>query len=261
VLGFEPPTPMVYEWFTLNGEPLSSSSGHLITVPDVLAMLEPEVLRYFFTKNPTTARDFDISRLDQLVDEFDRFERIAFGAHAVGGVDDAERQRTERVYPLVVGDADEKPVRISYTFAAVLGMTDDAELREAMARREGHIPEDAPEWAVEDALSRVERARTWAERVDNAYNYRLKADHPDVAFDDDIETALDELADFIEQGHAGEAVQGEIFETARRHDLDPSELFTAGYRLFFGTEQGPKLGPFLTDLDREFVVRRLRRAE
>ncbi|EMA52266.1 lysyl-tRNA ligase [Halococcus thailandensis JCM 13552] len=84
-------------------------------------------------------------------------------------------------------------------------------------------------------------------------------DLPDAEFDDDTGRALDELADVVEAGHGGEAIQSEIFETAREHDLDPGDLFTAGYRLFFDTDQGPKLGPFLAELDREFVVRRLRR--
>jgi lysyl-tRNA synthetase class 1 len=37
------------------------------------------------------------------------------------------------------------------------------------------------------------------------------------------------------------------------------DFFAAGYRLFFDDEEGPKLGPFLARLDREFVVARLRR--
>ena len=262
LLDFEPPTPMVYEWFTLNGEPLSSSSGHIVTVAEILELLEREVLHYYFTKNPAKARDFDVSRLDQLVDEFDRFEGLAFGESVIGDEEkiEEERARTERVYPLVVDEMpDERPIRLPYTFAAVLGMTDDRELREGMARRENHIPDEAPEAAVESALDRVNRAQQWAERTDNAYNYRLATDRPAVDLDSDTENALDELADFVAAGHAGEAIQSEIFETARDHDLDPSSLFSAGYRLFFDTEQGPKLGPFLAELDREFVVRRLRR--
>jgi lysyl-tRNA synthetase class 1 len=260
LLDFAPPTPMVYEWFTLNGEPLSSSSGHIITVPEILVLLEREVLHYYFTKNPARARDFDVSQLDQLVDEFDRFEGLAFGVSTIGSDDEEGRARAERVYPLVVdATPEERPVRLPYTFAAVLGMVDDPEQRERMARRENHIPEDASEAAVESALERVNRARRWAKRVDNAYNYRLATDLPDVGFDSATVTALDELAEFVEAGHDGEEIQSEVFETARAHDIDPADLFTAGYRLFFDTEQGPKLGPFLAELDREFVVRRLRR--
>ncbi|MGM0388299.1 MAG: lysine--tRNA ligase, partial [Natrinema limicola] len=62
VLEIEPPVPMVYEWFTLEGEPFSSSAGNVILVSDVLELLEPEVLRYFFAKDPSKARDFSIER-------------------------------------------------------------------------------------------------------------------------------------------------------------------------------------------------------
>jgi lysyl-tRNA synthetase class 1 len=106
----------------------------------------------------------------------------------------------------------------------------------------------------------VPLARTWAERTDNEYNYELAESLPDVEFGADVETALDDLAAFVEREDPdGEALQGEIYETARRHGVDVGTLFTAGYRLFLGTDEGPRLGPFLAALDREFVLRRLRR--
>jgi lysyl-tRNA synthetase class 1 len=255
VLGEEPPVPMIYEWFTLNGRALSSSEGNVVTVPEVLELLEPEVLRYFFALDPNKARDFDVSRLDQLVDDFDRFERAFYD-----DVGDEELSRfANRAYPFVVDEVREERIRLPYTFAAVLGMVDDRELRLQMARNEGHIPADAPEHVVDEALARVEKARAWAERCDNAYNYRLQTDLPDVTLDEDERAALDALADFVENGHDGEAIQGEIYETAREHDLEVGELFEAGYRLFFDQPQGPRLGEFMGELDREFVVRRLRR--
>ena len=260
VFGFEPPVPMVYEWFTLDGEALSSSSGNVVTVQEVLELLEVEVLRYFFTKNPKKQRDFDVASLDRLVDEFDRFERVYYGTEP-DTVDDLERRRAERAYPMVVDAvADDPPVRIPYTFAAVLGMTDDRDLRVAMARRSGHLPEDAADEAVDAALQRVERARSWAERTDNEFNYRLAEELPDVDLDPDVEAALDELADYIEAASPdGDALQGEIYETAKAGDLSTGDLFEAGYRLFLEEPQGPRLGPFLAALDDAFVVRRLRR--
>jgi lysyl-tRNA synthetase class 1 len=139
-------------------------------------------------------------------------------------------------------------------------MTDDPALREEIARREGHIPEDAPGWVVEAALARVERAREWARRTGNEFDYELKrAEMPEADFDPGTEQALAELAEFVAAGHDGEEIQGEIYETAKRHDIDIGDFFAAGYRLFFDDEEGPKLGPFLARLDREFVVARLRR--
>ena len=259
VFGDEPPVPMVYEWFTLNGEPFSSSAGNVVLASELLDLIERPVLRYFFAKDPKRARDFDIPGLDRLVDEFDRVERLHFGE---ADAPDLERRRAERAYPFCVDEVRPERVRIPYTFAAVLGMTDDPALRETMARRSGHIPEDAPEWAVEDALDRVPLARNWAVRTDNEYNYRLAEDRPDVSFDADTEAALAALADFIEQEAPDEeALQGEIYETARDNGVEVGDFFTAGYQLFLNENQGPRLGPFLAALDREFVVDRLRLAD
>ena len=257
VLDIEPPVPMVYEWFTLDGEPLSSSSGNVVTVDEALDILEPEVLAYFFTKDPRKQRDFSVENVDQLVGEFDRFEAAYFGE---AEADEDERALAERAYPMVVDEVREERLRIPYTFAAVLGMTDDPDLREQIARKEGHIPDDAPEWAVEEALARVERARNWARQTGNEFDYELKrTEMPDVEFDADTEAALDDLADFVAEGHDGEAIQGEIYETARRHDVEVSDFFAAGYRLLFDDTEGPQLGTFMGKLDREFVVERLRR--
>ena len=255
VLEVEPPVPMTYEWFTLNGEALSSSSGNVITVPEILELLEPAVLRYFFALDPRRARDLDVSVLDQLVDDFDRFERAYFGE-----VDDESVSAfAERAYPYVVSESREDRVRLPYTFAAVLGMTDDRDLRIEMARNEGYVDDDTPEWAIEAALERVDRARAWAERMDNAYNYRLQETLPAVEFDDDTAAALDELADFVAAGNDGAAIQEEIYETARRHGIEVPAFFETGYRLFFDKPEGPRLGEFLGELDAEFVERRLRR--
>ena len=278
VLGIDPPVPMVYEWFTLDGEAFSSSAGNVILLSEVLELVELEVVHYFFAKDPSKARDFSVDRLDQLVDEFDRFERLYFEEATPADEDSAAF--ADRVYPLVVeptlarvfdteGPTETVPaparfegrIRLPYTFAAVLGMTDDRDLREEIARKEGHIPEDAPEWAVDHALARVERARNWARRTGNEFDYELaRTTLPAHEFDDATSAALDELADYVaERDPDPEALQGEIYETAKRHDVPVGDFFGAGYRLFFDQEQGPKLGPFLAKLDREFVIERLRR--
>ncbi len=257
VFDFEPPVPMVYEWFTLNGDALSSSAGNIITVDEVLELLEVEVLRYFFTKNPKKQRDFDVGDLDRLVDEFDRFERIYFGDIEA---DADERELAERAYPMLAADDGGRPIRIPYTFAAVLGMTDDRELRVQMAQRSGHLPAGADDTQIDAALERVEKARAWAVRTDNEFNYRLTETLPDVGFDSTTEAALEELAEFIERESPDEeTLQEEIYEAARRNDVPVGEFFEAGYRLFLEESEGPRLGPFLAALDESFVVDRLRR--
>ena len=260
VFDISPPVPMVYEWFTLEEEAFSSSSGHVVMVSEVLELIEPEVLRYFFSKDPSRSRDFSIERLDQLVDEFDRLEAIYFDE--VEDVHEEEVPRAKRVYPFLVDEVRSDRIRIPYRFAAVLGMTDDRDRREAIARKEGHLPADASAETIERTLTRVERARRWARRTDNEYNYQLKRDDlPAIDLDEATAAALDDVADVAEAGSNGSELQTAIFEAARTHDISPGELFEAGYRLFLDRSDGPKLGPFLASLDRDFVVDRLRRNE
>ena len=257
ILDIEPPVPFVYEWFTFEGEPFSSSAGHVVLVSDALRFVEPPVLRYFYARDPSRARDFSIERIDALVDAFDRLEAIALGRE---DADDSARARAERLYPFLVDEVDPDRIRIPYRFAAVLGMTDDPDMRIEIAKKEGHIPVDAPADAVERAMERVDLARTWARETDNEYNYELeRAAVPTVDIDPSTGAALDAVADVVEAGGDGDDIQAAIFDAARQHDLEPAEVFQAGYTLFLGRRDGPQLGPFLATLDREFVVARLRR--
>ncbi len=253
----DPPVPMAYEWFTLEEKPFSSSDGHVVLVQDVLDLVEPEVLRYFFAKDPTRARDFSIERIDQLVGEFDRLEELYFDQRTA---DTAQQAFADRVYPLLVDEVRPDRVRIPYTFAAVLGMTDNEEMWRDIAMRESHLSPEMDQEVIDTALERVPRARRWARRVDNEYNYDLKRSAmPTVDLDAATATALDEIADFIEECDDPEEIQGEIYAAARRHDIDVGEFFATGYQLFFDKEEGPQLGPFLAQLDTAFVVQRLRR--
>ncbi len=261
VFEFDPPVPMVYEWFTVDGEALSSSTGNIVTVDEVLKYLEVEVLRFFFTKNPNKQRDFSIETLDRLVDEFDAYEDVYYEGE---GENEIDRQRAERVYPMVVTDtpSETQPIRIPYTFAAVLGMTDNRDLQIQMAHRSGHLPADAAKSKIEIALQRVDKARAWAVQTDNEFNYRLAVSLPEVDFDPAVSAALDELAAVVETEQPdSDTLQEAIYEIASAREIDVGEFFQAGYRLFLDEAQGPRLGPFLAALDREFVIRRLRREE
>lgn len=257
ILDTVPPIPMVYEWFTVNDESLSSSTGNILTVTELLTLLEPAVIRYFFALDPRRARDLDLENLDQLVDDFDRFERAYFD----GVNDESINEFAEQAYPYVVENIDSERVRLPYTFAAVLGMTDDRSLQIEMARNEGHIDAETPEWAVTDALNRIEKARIWAERMDNTYNYQLQETQPAIDIDPTSDTAkaLDTLAEVVAEGSDGEEIQEAIFDIARDYDIPVGEFFEVGYQLFFDQSAGPRLGKFLGELDAEFVVQRLRR--
>ena len=255
IYGTGVPVPMVYEWFTLDGAPMSSSAGTVVTVDELLEMIEPAVFRYFFALSPQRARDLQLERLDQLVDAFDRFEAAYFEPSGDAALD----AFAAAAYPHVVETVDPDVIRLPYTFAAVLGMTDDVELRREMARSQGYIDESTDPGRIDRAMRRVEHARRWAQRMGNAYDYRLQPELPEVQLEPAVEAALEAVATVVDAGGDGEAIQTALYDAARAHDVEVSSLFAAGYELFFGQPQGPRLGEFLGELDAAFVAARLRR--
>lgn len=257
LLKIEPPEPLVYEFFLVDGSKMSASEGNIYTVNDLLGYIEPEVLKYFFAKDPSKQRDFQVKELDHLVNEFDRIEAIHFGREEAA--DERERVYADRVYPMLVDD-DRERVRPPYTFAAMVGVSESEEAIVDVLVRSGHLPENHSKQQRQDALGRVELARNWARSLDNEYYLEVLDKPPDLELDGDIMHGLRELADYVEEGHTDDEIQSKIFETARRHDVPVGEFFRVGYRLFLGEDSGPKLGPLIAALDRDFVVERLRNA-
>ncbi|MDY6764937.1 MAG: lysine--tRNA ligase [Halobacteria archaeon] len=257
IFNHEPPEHLVYEFFLVDGAKMSASKGNIYTVDEMLEMLEPEVFKYFFSLDPSKQRDFSLEGLEHLVNEFDRIESIHLGKQEPA--DEKEKLYAQRVYPMLVSEVRDR-VRVPYTFAAMVGVAKDTDAITSVLQRSGHLPQDPTEQQVEDALRRVELARNWARRLDNQYYVKVLEDPPEIEFDPETREGFEELADFIEEGHSAEEIQSKIFETARERDIDVGDFFSAGYRLFLGQDSGPKLGPLLAALDRDFVVERLRSA-
>jgi len=59
----------------------------------------------------------------------------------------------------------------------------------------------------------------------------------------------------------GKALHTFIHEVKEESGLSPKEFFSAIYTAFLGKESGPKVGWFLSTLEKDFVVKRLRYLE
>lgn len=269
IFEIEPPVPMVYEWFTLGGKALSSSKGNIVTVRDMFELVEPEIVRYFFAKNPNKQRDLDLEKIDVLVDEFDGFEQTYYKEN----VQKTAQVVPSSIYPIIIRETMKEQVgkedleefklrrRIPYRFAAVLGMTNDIDLQIGMATRRKLIELEMSDWATSLAIGRVQKGRKWAEIHQNEYNYKILGEVPDIDIDGNMDRALEELACFVEEGHMGTEMQEKIYEIAKSNGIELGQFFKVNYKLFFSQDRGPRLGPLLASLDQEFVVRRLRREE
>jgi lysyl-tRNA synthetase class 1 len=117
-----------------------------------------------------------------------------------------------------------------------------------------------------ELAERAEYAKKWIEEcAPEKFVFKLQDSLPEAAqnLSDAQKAALTELAVYIEKRAAmpsGEEIQHRLHEIKESAGIAPSELFGALYLSFLGKSFGPKVGWFLSVLDKDFVVKRLQEA-
>ena len=81
--GFSAPVTFPYDFLSIKGRggKISSSSGEVVSLREMLEIYQPEVVRYLFAStrpNTEFAISFDLDVI-KIYEDYDRCERIAFG--------------------------------------------------------------------------------------------------------------------------------------------------------------------------------------
>lgn len=249
VFGFEPPVPLVYEFFLVDGQKMSSRLGNAYTLHDLSKIMEPEVIRYIYTKRPIAHRDVAIKSLPKFVDEFDRFERSVFEGKA-----QTEILRTYRF--LFERPPTEKPYRVPYSVAAYIVQFYPPE--EAFNRMvsSGMVPSDLDERNSASVMNRLRLASNWV-KLFAGEEYKVVLRQPPAKVDDPrIKRAFEYVSSvYSEKEMDGDALQNLLYEAAKKFGVPTQRFFEKGYEITIGKRTGPRLGPFLATLDKGYVVK------
>jgi len=112
---------------------------------------------------------------------------------------------------------------------------------------------------------RVVYAKKWLNGyADEKFIFALQDTLPEAAaaITTEQKSALVLFADKLEgvDSTDGQAIHALTHDIKEESGLSPKEFFTALYLAFLGKESGPKVGWFLSTLDKDFVLTRLREA-
>ena len=288
VFGRDPPPRHVYEWIQLKGKgAMSSSKGIVVSGKNMLKITPPEVLRYLIAStNIAKHIDFDPGLgILNLVDEFDKLE----AAYFAGDLSPDEQRVYELSSPdyifhdmssLTLDDikADERTPPPSVGVPGEVSRKEESSLSLSIPYR--HLVTVYQVGRSFDAalsiLLRTENRSSFSEEEKIHLLHRLacvknwlKVFAPDtVKFDIVLEPPAAELpeeeAGFLERllhqfnsiSWNGEDIHRAIYETATEV-LNPKKAFQLLYKVFLDQKQGPRLGYFLSSLERKFVITRL----
>jgi len=261
VYGAQPPVSFQYDFIGIKGRggKISSSTGEVVSLRDVLEIYQPEVIRYLFAgtrPNSEFAISFDLDVIKNYED-YDRTERIYFGEESVS---EKRVEKERRVYELsqVDGVPERMPFQMSFrhlcSIVQIHGGDADRVL-EALADESDGAP-------VEHLRARVRCAWSWTQTyAPESYRFRLKepADEPVLIGEAErvvLTRFRQELAARFE--NLEEKTLSElIYTVANEHGMEPKQFFQLLYRVLIGKERGPRLAGFLLNIGRQRVLARL----
>lgn len=262
IFGIEPPHPIPYEFIQLKGEgQMHKSTGTAVTGIEALKMTPAEVLNFIILRyNPDRHIDYDpgIGILDA-VDEYDRIERFYFE----GGANEKE-QDLLRAYELSQPDhlREDLPLQVPYRhLVSVVQIDDDFDAILNILKRTEHI-EEVDEEDVEHLRDRVKCVKFWLENFAPDYvKFTVSTGELTMDIDDTQRDFLDRLLpQFSSIEWDGDRIHNTVYECARSVDLKPRRAFQTLYKIFINRESGPRMGYFLSTLERDFVQERLEKA-
>ncbi|MFX0107512.1 MAG: lysine--tRNA ligase [Candidatus Hodarchaeota archaeon] len=268
VFGWEGPVKVPFEWVGIGGRDMATSEGIVFIPKDWLKIAPPELFRYLMLKTGITrAYDIRTERIPDMVDEYDRFERIYYGLEEAS---EEQSEITQLLYPLCQsGNVSKEYVpKLPFKFSVItsqmegiLGTQTILERCELVLKKQYRI-EEVPAAARELIPTRLRRAKNWALEYGSERN---KVEIPDSVPKEIKETLTDNdrafLTNFVEilKGDPldDEELQSKIFETARSVGLKDKRAFVVLYRILISRKSGPRLGGFLNLLGNEWVLERI----
>lgn len=253
------PVAVPYEFINSVGETkkMSKSAGNVVTLVDALDVMPAEILRYFIIRNkPSKTLIFDSGvGLYTLIDEFSKVEEaVANGqdhefAHAYAAASSISSERTiaripfnhlVSVFQTARGDEDQILTLLARTgYEKVVTDQRDVLIREIPYVKNwlAKYAPDSVKFEVQDELTRVELS-------------------------DGQKSFSTILANNLEGAGEldGPQMHQVIYAAKEEADIKPGEAFQALYRLILGKDSGPKAGYFLSSLDRDWLIKRLRQS-
>jgi lysyl-tRNA synthetase class 1 len=258
VYGFEAPTSFQYDFIGIKGGAgkISSSSGEVVSLRDVLQVYQPEVVRFLFASSrPNTefAISFDLDVL-KIYEDYDRCERVFFAAEQAPENRAAREKRTYELSQVREVPAS-LPTQVGFRHLCNLVCIWEGDPDKVLASLDLHTP------TKDQAKVRTRAVCAWnwvRNYAPESFRFRLRpAGSQPLDFGQRERKALRLLAEEVREklaGHDEKSLAEAIYRIAAEAGMDSKEFFKTVYRALIEKEQGPRLAGFLLILGRERVL-------
>lgn len=258
-----PPVYLQYDFVSIKGGggKMSSSSGEVVTVNDVLDIYEPEMIRWIFASYKSNV-DFSVSfDLDVIknYEDFDRMERMAYGLEKAN---DKKLAMAKRVYELSqIEDLPEScPFQPSFRHLCNLLQINDGDLIATKKNYKDEIKTKRDERRFEQ---RAKCALFWIENyAPEDFKFQIHKSNVAVEMEDKQKEFIVKLSDTLDSQWDSFTTDKELhekmYEIIHEIEIKPNEVFPLVYQKLIGRDRGPKLAGFIRIIGKDRVLSLLR---
>ncbi|MDR1024359.1 MAG: lysine--tRNA ligase, partial [Treponema sp.] len=277
VYGWDAPVTFRYDFIGIKGNPgkMSSSTGKLVDLPDLLRVYTPELVRYLFAgtrPNTEFTISFDLDVI-KIYEDYDKTERIAWGDEKPK--DEEAFKREKRIYEFSqVQTGPEgrlamppvKPYQIPFRHLCNLIQIADGDIEKAVAALgQGETGKPGPD-QIPGIRARALCAKYWIDEcAPEEFRFKLRTPggasagaETSAVLSPEERDAIRRLRDTVIariETYAGDKDCAEaIYKVAEDCHLEGKALFRSAYQALIGKDQGPRLASFLRSVSKDRLL-------
>ena len=236
---------------------MSSSSGNVVTLDEVLQVYTPEMVRWIFAHFKSNV-DFSISfDLDviKVYEDYDRQELLASGKVEGNPKKVAMAKRVFQLSQLDRQSDDLPPFRPKFRHLTNILQIHQHSLDRTRKyyQSQGKIQNDRDDKAFQE---RARCALFWLEHyAPEDFKFSLNQTAPPLELDDKQKRFLIKLKEFFLQGEEfptdEKLLHENLYQLIKEVEAEPKEIFPLLYRILINKERGPKLASFVCSVGKE----------
>jgi len=251
VFKFPMAVPIFYEHLIIDGKKMSASLGNVIYPEDWVKVAPPELLRLLFLKDPMRERNFRWIDVPNMMDEYEKLEKVYYNVEKV----DNERDKVnlKRLFEIIQLNKIPKkyqpkvPYSVMVEIAKILPEKNQLEFAMEKLKEFGHL-KNVNRADVEKELM---YAKKLYEKIGGKETGALEISETE-------KNAIKILIEEIRKARDEEQLQKRIFEIAQENKIKPVKLFQLIYQILLKSDRGPRLGPYIMQVGKEEIIKKLK---
>ena len=250
------PIYLQYDFVSIKGGggKMSSSSGDVVTVNDVLRVYEPEMVRWIFASyksNVDFAVSFDLDVI-KTYEDFDRQERLAYGLEKGN---EKKVNMAKRVYELsqITEKPESMPFQPSFRHLTNVLQIHDRNITKAREYYQNEISNERDERRFQQ---RASCALFWLENyAPEDFKFAINSETPNVELDDKKRSYISDVVEGLKAKtfDSDETLNDFLYEVMHNYELKPNDVFPLCYGILINKQKGPKLAGFMNTIGLEKV--------